>query len=97
MVLEIKPTAEDIKTAVRRPSAFIREPTRQLFDKNFLAQLLQHFPDILFRVTLRDQVDRRFLSQLTQAEIAAGWIGRIQPVPLSSGTPFVTVVEPTDL
>jgi hypothetical protein len=28
MVLEIKPTAEDIKTAVHRPSAFIREPTR---------------------------------------------------------------------
>jgi hypothetical protein len=26
--LEIKPTAQDIKTAVHRPSAFIREPTR---------------------------------------------------------------------
>lgn len=80
MVLEIKPTAEDIKTAVRRPSAFIREPTRQLPDKNFLAQFLQDFPDILFRVTLGDQVDRRFLNQLTQAETAAGWIGRVQPV-----------------
>jgi len=49
MVLEIKPTAEDIKTAVRRPGAFIREPTRQLLDKNFLAQFLQDFPDVLFR------------------------------------------------
>jgi hypothetical protein len=28
MVLEIKPTAEDIKTAVHKPSAFIRQPTR---------------------------------------------------------------------
>jgi hypothetical protein len=40
----------------------IREPIRQLPDKNFLAQFLQDFPDILFRVTLRDQVDRRFLN-----------------------------------
>ena len=65
MVLEIKPTAEDIKTAVTRPSAFIREPTRQLLDENLLAQFLQDSPDVLFRVTLRDQVDRRFLRQLT--------------------------------
>jgi hypothetical protein len=34
MVLEIKPTAEHIETAVRRPGPFIAEPTRQLRNEN---------------------------------------------------------------
>ena len=41
MVLEIKPTAEDIETAVLTPSRRIGEPTRQLFDENSLAQFAQ--------------------------------------------------------
>ena len=59
MVLQIKPTAEGIKTAVSRPSLFIGEPTRQLLDENFLAQIPQDLMNVFFRVTLRDQVDRR--------------------------------------
>jgi hypothetical protein len=76
MVLEIKPTAENIETSVTRPSAFLGEPTRQSLDENLLAQFPQNIADVLFRVTFRDQVDRRLLNQLMQAEIAAGWIGR---------------------
>jgi hypothetical protein len=37
MVLEIKPTVEDIETSVTRPGVFIVEPTRQLLDENLLA------------------------------------------------------------
>jgi len=59
MVLEIKPTAEDIETAVTRPRAFIGKPTRQLLDENLLAKVPQNSADVLFRVTSRDQVDRR--------------------------------------
>src|ERR1019366_10123801 len=80
MVLEIKPTAEDIEPEVSRPGLFSSEPTRQLRHENLLAQFLQDFADVLFRVTLRDQVDRRLPSQVTQRESVAGWIGRVQPV-----------------
>ena len=41
MVLEIKPTAEDIEPEVSRPGLFISEPTRQLHNENLLAQFLQ--------------------------------------------------------
>ena len=51
MVLEIKPTAEDIETAVTRPGAFIGEPTRQLLDENLLAHFPQNIAHVLFRVT----------------------------------------------
>jgi hypothetical protein len=54
MVLEVKPTAEDIETAVLRPSRRIGEPTRQLFDENFLAQLAQDVRNVLVGITLRD-------------------------------------------
>src|SRR5271169_1232673 len=62
MVLVVEPAAEDIQTAVRRPSLFIGEPTRQLLTEDLLAQLLQDFADVIFRVTLWDQVDGRLLS-----------------------------------
>ena len=65
MVLEIKPTAEDIEPEVSRPGLFISEPTRQLRNENLLAQFLQDFADVLLRVTFRDQVDRRLPSQVT--------------------------------
>ena len=65
MVLEIKPTAEDIEPEVSRPGLLVSEPTRQLRHENLLAQFLQDFADVLFRVTLRDQVDRRLPSQVT--------------------------------
>lgn len=68
------------ETSVTRPGAFLGEPTRQLLDENLLAQFPQDIADVLFRVTFRDQVDRRLLNQLMQAEIAAGWIGGVQPV-----------------
>jgi hypothetical protein len=56
MVLEIKPTAENIEPEVLRPGLFISAPTRQLRNENLLAQLAQDFVTILFRITLRDQV-----------------------------------------
>ena len=56
MALEIKPTAEDIETEVLRPGLFISEPTRQLRNENLPAQFAQDFVNILFRITLRDQV-----------------------------------------
>ncbi len=65
MVLEIKPTAEDIEPEVLRPGLFLSEPTRQLRHENLLAQFFQDFADVLFRVTLRNQVDRRLPSQIT--------------------------------
>jgi hypothetical protein len=43
MVLEIKPTAEDIEPEVSRPGLFIAEPTRQLRNENLLAQFAQDF------------------------------------------------------
>src|ERR1019366_3507831 len=63
MVLEIKPTAEDIEPEVSRPGLFSSEPTRQLCHENLLAHFPQDFADVLLRVTLRDQVDRRLPSQ----------------------------------
>src|SRR5664280_3580769 len=87
MVLEIKPPAEDIEPEVSRPGLFISEPTRQLRHENLLAQFLQDFADVLLRVTLRDQVDRRFPSQVTQRESVAGWIGAVQPV--QKGLPWL--------
>src|ERR1022692_3158003 len=68
MALEIKPTAEDIEPEVWRPGLFISEPTRQLRNENLLAQFAQDFVNILFRITLRDQVDRRLPSQVTSLE-----------------------------
>jgi len=65
VVLEIKPTAEDIEPEVSRPGLFSSEPTRQLFHENLLAQFAQDFVNILFRVTFRDQVNRRLPSQVT--------------------------------
>src|ERR1035438_6061540 len=62
MVLEVKPTAEDIEPEVLRPALFISEPTRQSRHENLLAQFAQDFADVLFRVTFRDQVDRRLPS-----------------------------------
>jgi hypothetical protein len=47
MVLEIKPTAEDIETAVLSPSRHIGEPTCQLFDENFLAQFAEDVRNVL--------------------------------------------------
>ena|ERR1035437_6096261 len=55
MVLEVKPTAEDIETAFTRPGPFIGKPTRQLLDENLLAQFPQNIADVLFRVTFRNQ------------------------------------------
>jgi hypothetical protein len=49
MVLEIKPTAEDIETAVLSPSRRIGEPTRQLFDENSLAQFAQDVRNVLVK------------------------------------------------
>jgi hypothetical protein len=53
MVLEIKPTAEDIETAVLSPSRRIGEPTRQLFDENSLAQFAQDVRNVLVSITLQ--------------------------------------------
>src|ERR1035438_4585261 len=80
MVLEIKPTAEGIEPEVLRPGLFLSEPTRQLRHENLFAQFAQDFVNILFRVTFRDQVDRRLPSQVAQRESVAGWIGAVQPV-----------------
>jgi hypothetical protein len=80
MVLPVKPTAEDIKAAVLRPSRFIREPTRQLFDENLLSHFTQDFMNVLFRVTFGDEIDRRIFNHFTQGDIVAGGIGRVQPV-----------------
>src|ERR1039457_3483803 len=52
MVLEIKPTAENIEPEVLRPGLFISEPTRQLRNKNLLAQFAQDFVNILSLVTI---------------------------------------------
>src|ERR1039457_6882630 len=46
MVLEIKPTTEDIEPEISRPSLFISEPTRQLRNENLLAQFAQDFVNI---------------------------------------------------
>ena len=54
MVLEIKPTAEDIETAALRPSRRIGEPTCQLFDENVFAQFAQKVRNVLVSITLRD-------------------------------------------
>ena len=80
MVLPVKPTAECIKTAVLRPGLFIGQPTCQLLGEYLLAQFVQTLMNVLLRVTLRNQVDCRIFSYLSQGNIAAGWISRVQPV-----------------
>ncbi len=75
MVLPVKPTAECIETAVLRPSLFIGQPTSQLLDENLLARFAQELTNILFRVPLRDQVDRRICNYF-QAGQYRGWSDR---------------------
>jgi hypothetical protein len=58
MVLEIKPTAEDIETAVSRPSRRIGEPTCQLFDE-ISSRALTHDRPELGSVLLQSQVRPR--------------------------------------
>jgi hypothetical protein len=66
VVLEIKPTAEDIEPEVSRPGLFssVNQPAN-CSHENLLAQFAQDFVNILFRVTFRDQVNRRLPSQVT--------------------------------
>jgi len=47
MVLIVEPAAEDIETAVWRPSRFVVEPTRLLLGENLLAQFVQYVSDLL--------------------------------------------------
>ncbi|MBA3915130.1 MAG: hypothetical protein H0X25_15040 [Acidobacteriales bacterium] len=57
MVLEIKPTAKEVETAILRPSCLVRYPTRQLLSENLIAQFAQDFLEICVRVTLWDEVN----------------------------------------
>jgi hypothetical protein len=54
MVLIVEPTAEDIKTAVWRPSRSVVEPARQLFNEDLLAQFVQYGSDLLRCVAFGD-------------------------------------------
>jgi hypothetical protein len=53
MVLEVEPTAEDIETAVLRPSRRICEPTRQLFGSWVIVAETSEFLEVKIREPYR--------------------------------------------
>ena len=55
MVLIVEPATEDIETTVWRPSSCVVEPTRQLLDKDLLAQFVQYIRDFLRCVAFGDK------------------------------------------
>ena len=80
MVLNIKPTAEQLVTAIRWPCRLISEPTLQLLNKDLFAQLLQNFANVVLRITFWDQIDRGLQPNFVQCDSATGWIGTVQPI-----------------
>jgi hypothetical protein len=54
MVFIVEPTAEDIETAIWRPSRHVIEPARQLLSENLLAQFVQYLSDLLRCVAFGD-------------------------------------------
>jgi hypothetical protein len=54
MVFIVEPKAEDIETAVWRPSRGVVEPVRQLLNKDLLAQFVQFVSDLLRCVAFGD-------------------------------------------
>jgi hypothetical protein len=66
MVLIVEPAAEDIETAVWRPSRFVVEPTRLLLGENLLAQFVQYVSDLLRCAAFGDQVGRLLQHQFLQ-------------------------------
>jgi hypothetical protein len=80
MVLNVKPSAERLETAISWPCRHSSEPTVQLLNKDLLAQLFQDFANIVFRVTFWDQIDRRLLPNFVPCDSDTGWIGTVQPI-----------------
>jgi hypothetical protein len=54
MELIIESTAEDVETAVWRPSRCVVEPARQLLNEDLLAQFVQYVSDLLRCVAFGD-------------------------------------------
>ena len=71
MVLNVKPTAERLVTAIRWPCRHISEPNVQLLNKHLLAQLFQDFASVVFRVTFWDQIDRGLSPNFVQGDSTA--------------------------
>jgi hypothetical protein len=77
MVLETKPTAEDIEPEVSRPSRFISKPTRQLLHENLLAQFAQDFADVLF-LGRPNRLARKYVSC---KDVSKKWARRSDQIP----------------
>jgi len=57
-----------------------RVPALQLFLEDLLTQFAHDFRQLLVRITLRNEVDRRLPNQVEQGKVKAGRIGRVKPV-----------------
>jgi hypothetical protein len=80
VVLIVEPPAEDFETPVAGPGRSIRVPARQLLLEDLLAQVAQYVGHFFVRVTFGNEIDRRFLNEIGQANFAAGRIGGVEPV-----------------
>ena len=80
METAIEPAEQGFKVTVIRPDRRRAIPAIQPFFEDLIADLGQVVKRLLVGLLLRQQVYRRFPSQVVQAQVSTGWINSVQPV-----------------